>query len=168
MIHPQTIQNAGLVILNPFLAPLFSRLGLVNNGQFIHKAAQQRAAAVLQYIATGNIHASDDDLLLNKVLCGISAEETIPRAVELTNEELIVINELFILVKDRWEKMRNTSDEALRSSFLAREGLFIMQDRSCRLTITKNVFDVLIQTLPWNIGMIKLPWMEKYIYVEWR
>ena len=35
------------------------------------------------------------------------------------------------------------------------------------LKVDQRGYDVILQTLPWSYGMIKLPWMLKPLIVEW-
>lgn len=168
MVQPESIKNAGLVLLNPFLPTLFSRLGLIENGQFKNTAAQDRAVILLQYVVTANSIAADLNLALPKILCGLSPEENVPSALETSAEETTVADELLQVVIRQWDKLKNTSVDALRSSFLEREGSLMLKDEAWHLNVEQRGYDVLLQTLPWNIGMIKTSWMPRFLYVEWQ
>jgi hypothetical protein len=65
--------------------------------------------------------------------------------------------------------LRNTSPDGLRGTFLIRSGKLCLRDGGdWSLQVESNSFDILLDQLPWGISMIKLPWMEKMLWVEWR
>jgi hypothetical protein len=35
------------------------------------------------------------------------------------------------------------------------------------LQVEQKAVDVLLNTLPWGIGVIKLPWMKEILHTEW-
>ena len=66
-----------------------------------------------------------------------------------------------------WQALKNTSINGLRSSFLLRQGLVREVENGWRLRVERKPFDILLDQLPWGIGIIKLPWMEEILWVEW-
>ena len=167
MDRPECIQNAGIILLHPFLSTLFLRLRLTHEGLFVGSAAQQRAVFLLQYIVTGNITATDNNLFLNKILCGLSPTDKVAMGIELSGEEVTIAGELLQVVIQQWDKIKNTSVEGFRSSFLQREAMLTFVDGAWQMKIEQRGYDVLLQTLPWNIGMIKTNWMPQFLYAEW-
>lgn len=159
--------NAGLIILHPFIPYGFKRIGLVNDDGFVNKEAQHRAVHLLQYMVTGKEVHAEHDLPLNKILCALPLEEPVPAEIWLTAEEKQLCEELLKVVIQRWEKMNNSSVEGFRAAFLQREGALWQKDDDWWLRIEERGYDMILQTLPWGIGMIKAPWMEKTIYTEW-
>jgi hypothetical protein len=160
-------RNAGLVLLNPFFTTYFTRLGMLENGQFINEEARSRAVHLLQYLVNG---ASDDPepaLVLNKILCNMPVQEPVIPRITLTEQEKIVSGELLKSVLSRWDKLKNTSVAGLQESFLQRDGALYFKDDAWRLKVEHRGYDVLLQTLPWSIGMIKTSWMNNVLYVEW-
>jgi hypothetical protein len=67
-----------------------------------------------------------------------------------------------------WGKMKTLSINNFRESFLIREGRLKENQANWELKVAGKAFDLLLDTLPWAISTIKLPWMEKSIQVEWR
>jgi hypothetical protein len=161
------INNAGLVILNPFLATYFIRLGMMKEGKFIDTDVKHRAVHLLQYLVDGSEHTPEHALVLNKILCNVPIAEPIPAGILMTDNERQVSEELLKAVTMRWEKMQNTSVPGFQTSFLQRSGALIFKDDAWHLRVEQRGYDVLLQTLPWNIGMIKTPWMDSFLYVEW-
>jgi hypothetical protein len=161
------IRNAGLVLLHPFFTTYFNRLGMLENDLFINQEARMRAVHLLQYLVDGASDSPEPLLVLNKILCNIPVEEPVIPRITLTEQEKRVSEELLKAVISRWDKLKNTSVAGLQESFLQRDGALYFKDDAWRLNVEPRAFDVLLQTLPWSIGMIKTPWMNNYLYVEW-
>ncbi|MES2004844.1 MAG: contractile injection system tape measure protein [Bacteroidota bacterium] len=161
------IRNAGLVLLHPFLGAYFTRNGLLENGRFVNEEAQQRAVVLLQYLVNGRTQTDEFELPLNKILCGLMPEDPIPLEITITEEEESVSNELFKVIFERWEKMKNSSVAGFRASFLQREGALSENEENWELRIEQRSYDMLLDTLPWAFGMIKNTWMNQILTVEW-
>jgi len=100
-------------------------------------------------------------------MCALPLEEPVPAEILLTNEEKQLCEELLKVVIQRWEKMNNSSVEGFQAAFLQRDGALWEKDDDWWLRVEERGYDMILQTLPWGIGMIKTPWMEKTIYTEW-
>ncbi|MHB8208154.1 contractile injection system tape measure protein [Mucilaginibacter sp.] len=161
------INNAGLVLLHPLLATYFVRLGMMIGGKFINADAQLRAVHLLQYLVNGKSNNPEHFLVLNKVLCNVPVEEPVPAEISLTDEEKETSAQLLIVVTSHWDKLKNTSIEGLQESFLQRDGALVFKDDAWHLKVEQRGYDVLLQSYPWTIGMIKTPWMDNFLYVEW-
>ncbi|CAL1518634.1 contractile injection system tape measure protein [Chitinophaga sp. MM2321] len=159
--------NAGLIILHPFLAYGFKRIGLLNEEGFVNREAQHRAVHVLQYMVNGKEEHPEHELALNKILCNLPLKEPVPAVMLLTAEEKQLCTELLQVVLQRWDKMNNSSIEGFQAAFLQREGALWQKDDDWWLRVEQRGYDMILQTLPWGIGMIKTPWMEKTLYTEW-
>jgi len=161
------INNAGLVLVNPFLATYFVRLDMMVGGKFINADAQLRAVHLLQYLVNGKSNNPEHFLVLNKVFCNVLVEEPVPAEIILTDREKEISEQLLMAVIGNWDKLKNTSIGGLQESFLQRDGALIFKDDAWHLKVEQRGYDVLLQTLPWTIGMIKTPWMDNFLYVEW-
>jgi len=71
-------------------------------------------------------------------------------------------------MKSNWEKMKNATVDAIRETFLQREGVLEFGSVSNVLRIQKTGVDVLLDSVSWNIAVVRLPWMEKSLEVKWR
>ncbi|MCP4668680.1 MAG: hypothetical protein GY849_20240, partial [Deltaproteobacteria bacterium] len=71
------IDNAGLVLLWPFLERFFENMGLMKARRFISLDLAKRGALMLQFLADGATEAPESAIPLNKVLCGIDMEEPV-------------------------------------------------------------------------------------------
>jgi hypothetical protein len=106
-------------------------------------------------------------LVLNKILCNIPIDEPIISGIMMTEFEKSVSAELINAVLVQWDKLKNTSLESFQASFLQRDGALSRIEENWNLKVENRGYDVLLNTLPWGLGMIKTPWMTEFIYVEW-
>ncbi len=162
------VQNAGLVLLNPFMPQLYSELSLTANDEFADAMAAGRAARLLQYIAGANIDAPEYDLSLNKILCGIPIEQPISRSIDVSDTEAKLIASMLTAVIAHWSALGDTSTEGLQESFLLRDGHLMNSDNEWRLIVSARPFDMLLDRLPWSFQTMKLPWMNELLHVDWR
>ena len=165
--EPLFIRNAGLVILHPYYGRLFSTLNLTEKNKFVSEDAQIRAVHLLQYIATGKTEHPENDLVLNKILCGLPVSTPVPMDVGLTEDELKVASGLLSGAIANWTKMKTMSPDSLRGTFLLREGTIKEEADRWKLKAEKGSFDVLLKTLPWAFNFVRYGWLPKFIMVEW-
>ena len=88
--------------------------------------------------------------------------------MELTAEEEEEATALLTAVIRHWDALGDTSIDGLRGTFLVRPGKLTQRGLDSVLLVEGRSFDILLDRLPWGIGMIQLPWMEKMLWVEWR
>jgi len=170
-INPETerleVDNAGLVLIAPFLPIFFDALGLLKEKTFITPQASERAALILQFMATGKSEMPEHHLILNKILCGIDIDEPLPLRLDLSDHEIEEINNLLDSVIEHWTALKRTSVRGLRDTFINREGILTPQQNGWKLFVERITPDVLIDRLPWSISIIKLPWTNEIIHTEW-
>lgn len=161
------INNAGLVIIHPFLPKLFTNCGFTDTkNEWVSKKAQHEAATLLQYLFHGKEIIFESELLLNKVLCGFDIKEVVDTHFELKDSDKQHCLDLLHTVIDYWEVLKNTSVEALRETFLSREGKLCVEEEY-RLIVEQKGVDVLLDRLPWGIGTITTPWMNTVLHCQW-
>ncbi len=161
------INNAGIVILWSYLNRFFQTIGLVKENAFINKESAQRGALFLEYLANGATDIGEYDLPLNKILCGIDLEEAIEGQLEITDEEKLQCENLLEFVIKNWPVLKQTSIDGLRRAFLQRQGSISPHDNGRLVRVEHQTHDILLDKLPWSIRVIKLPWMDAIVYVEW-
>lgn len=162
------IDNAGLVILHPFLLNLFQKLNLCKDEVWIDKKNQHKAVLLTQYLVTGQEVFFENELILNKLICGFPIENVINTKQKISKEEKEICNDLLLVVIEYWTVMKNSSVEALRETFLQRAGkLSLPETHSSELWVEEKGVDVLFASLPWGIGMIQTPWMENFLHCYW-
>lgn len=159
---------AGMVLLHPFLSSLFAGLHLLQNKQFLHLQAQEKAVIVLYYLATGNTAAAEHELVIPKILCGFPIENIITKNTTLTEEEMEEADGLLNAVIAQWSILKNTSLAGLRESFLQRNGKVFTKNNDIHIQVEKGSIDMLLDHLPWGLNIIKLPWVNNIIRTEWR
>ena len=162
------INNAGLVITQPFLPTFFERLGLLKEKAFHSKEDQQKAVCYLQYLATGKTENIQTDLFLNKIICGLPVSEDVPLHIDLKPQEEELAEGLIKAIIDHWRAIGQQSVEGFRGTWLIREGLLTEEENGWKLIVEKRAYDVLINQIPFSFSTIKFPWMEKSLYVNWK
>jgi hypothetical protein len=159
---------AGVVMTHSFIHSFFKQVNIVSEGKFISLHAQQRGIYLLHYLATGRTEAEEYELVMPKILCSYSVEETINKEINLSEEELSEAKDLLAVLIDHWGA-KSISIQALRGNFLTRGGKLNLKNEQLHLVMEKNGVDILLRTfpLPWNMTVIKLPWLQQSIYIEW-
>lgn len=161
------VYNSGLVLFWPFLTRLFERLSLVENNAFVSPESRNRAVYILQYLVYNDIGFPEYNLVLNKLLAGMPPEEHLVPFIELTGEEKDATQSLLNGLIANWEKVKESSPEAIQETFLQREGTLKFQTDGVLLEVPKKTVDVLMSSIPWSISVVRLPWMKKPVYVKW-
>lgn len=165
------VDDAGMVLLWPFLPHYFESLGMVRDGQFVDAAANHRAVHLMRFLASGEWALTEPLLLLSKQMCGLSPSTLLmPTEEAPTESELALSDSLLRAVIQRWAQMKNTSIETLRGTFLMREGLLerrAAQDGARHLKVHHRTVDVLVDLLPWSIWSIQNSWMPQPLRVRW-
>ncbi|GAA3591326.1 contractile injection system tape measure protein [Flavivirga amylovorans] len=162
------IENAGMIIMGPYIPMLFERMGLLENKAFKNDACQQKAVYVLQYAVTGKTEFEEHLLVLNKIICGMDIHTPMRSVIALKEEEKELIDGLLKAIIAHWSTIGNTSVEGLRSSFLYRRGRITIEEKKYVLIVEETSYDMLLDNIPWSIGQLKLSWMEKLVEIIWR
>jgi hypothetical protein len=163
-VFPFMVRCAGLVLLHPFLPRLFESrdIDLRRWGDL------PRAAALLHWLATGREEVLEFELGFVKALLGQRPEATLlVREGLLTEADREEGEALLQAAIGHWKALKSTTPAGLRGSFLQRGGLLREEDAGWRLQVEPAAFDILLDHLPWGIGVVKLPWMTKPIFTEW-
>ena len=161
------IENAGLVIIHPFLTTLFELTGLYQNKEWTSDYNWQKAILLTQYLVSGQTKIVESELLLNKFLCGFPAENVLNTKIKLTKKDRDICNDVLLAVIEYWSVLKNTSPEALRETFLMRKAKMLVKNTTAELWVEQKGYDILLQQLPWGISMVKTPWMEDFLQCNW-
>ncbi len=162
------VENAGLVLLSPYLPRYFAMLDLMDGRKFKSREHAERGVHLLQYLLNESTENFEYQLVLNKVLCGIKAGIPICKGIAIEEKEVECSKNLLKGVLQNWPTLKNTSVEGLRESFLQRDAHLQLKDDAWHLQVESKAFDMLLDSVPWNYGTIKHPWMDKPVYVHWR
>lgn len=162
------VQQAGAVLLHPFLVTFFDRLQLTEAGAFKDQGAQQKALYLMHYLCTGAVEAEEHELAIPKVLCGYPLQKPVRKRISPSKKEKQEAGHLLEELIRQWEKLKNTTPAGLREGFLQRAGKLVTKNDIWCIQVEANTIDILLDHLPWNLSIIKLPWVKDMIRVEWR
>ncbi|MBN1985806.1 MAG: hypothetical protein JW761_05845 [Prolixibacteraceae bacterium] len=165
--HEIAVQNAGLIILHPFLKSFFSELKITDSKGKIKQNKTHVAVQVLHFLATGNENVFEGNLVFEKFLCGIPLKTAIQKESLVTPKIRKESKTLLEAVVKNWPALKNTSPDGLRQMFLQRKGILIQNEHSFKLIVERMTPDVLLEKISWNLSLIKLPWMQKLLYIDW-
>src|SRR5258705_4852958 len=165
--EPLWAGHAGAVIVWPFLPGLFEACGLIAEKRFVDDAARERAVLLTAHLVDGATEWGEHDLLVEKTLCGCAPDAPMAAALELRPDEQRQATELLASVIQHWAALKSTSVDGLRRAFLCRTGTLTAIASGWKLDIPRAGHDVLLDRLPWGIGVVLLPWMEQPLHVEW-
>jgi len=161
------IDNAGLILLHPFLPVYFEHLGLTRKNEWIDASSQFKAIYASQFLVTGTLEIEEFSLMLNKILCGLKPGDVITPCLLREDDIRTEAEDLLKEVIEQWSILKNTSIGGLRETFLQRQGKLTEVDDGWLLQVERKAVDILLNHLPWGIGLIKLPWMENLLFMEW-
>ena len=160
------VDNAGIVLVHPFLPGFFDGLGVATGDELVDPG---RALCLLHHLATGKLTAPEHRLTLAKVLCGVRLEEPTEADVGLTEAETEEAIALLDAAIGHWGALGGSSPDALRGEFLMRPGTLAADaDGDWLLRVEARAVDILLDQLPWGLSLVKLPWMDRPLRVEWR
>ncbi|MEP0264341.1 contractile injection system tape measure protein [Dokdonia sp.] len=162
-----TVHNAGMVIMNTYIAMLFDRLGLVENNSFTSDENQLDAVHYLQYLITGLAQTEESLLVLNKVLCGIPITTPIKEGIEISEDHKNLIHGLIEAAIGYWPAIGQCSVDGFRGNWLVRDGILREEEDRWELQVEKRSYDILMLKSPFSFSIIKLPWMTKPLHVIW-
>jgi hypothetical protein len=162
------VKNAGIVILNSFIPALFTRVDLTVGKQFKDRESREKAALYFQYLVTGQQITDDYLLPLNKVLCGLAMNEPIKESIEVTSTEKELMEGLLKATVNYWPSIGQTSVNGFRGNWLVRDGFIIENEERWELVVERRAYDVLLNRSPFTFSIVKFPWMNKPLYVNWQ
>ncbi|WP_437933049.1 contractile injection system tape measure protein [Sorangium sp. So ce341] len=161
------VDNAGLVVLWPFLGHLFDRLGLFADTQFKDRRALHRAAGLLQHLCTGDLEPAEYQLPLTRVLSGMRMTEVFDFGPPVTKAEAEECLNLLTAAIASAPILGEMSIAGFRGSFLIRKGALSARDGAWLLRVERASYDVVLDRFPWGMSWVKQPWMEAPLSVEW-
>ena len=167
MLEEAFIDNAGLVLLWPYFTTLFRGMHWMEGDMFHSEEEQYKAIHFLQYLVVADKDYDESSLTLNKLLCGLKAEEPVPERMIFSKEEQDEAENLLTVVIQNWSVLKGTSIDGFRQTFLKKEGILKKDFNGWKLYVERSTIDILLERIPWGYSIIKLPWLEQMIYVEW-
>ncbi len=162
----QYIQNAGLILIHPFIKTFFEHCNLLDKKDQ-QLADPELCAHLLHYIATGNTNAPEYEMIFEKFLCNIPLNQSINRHIKLSRKHKAEAKNVIQSVLHNWSPMKKSSPALLQNEFFQRPGKLVFTDHDYTLTVERKTQDILLDKLSWGIGFVKLPWKEKFLLVNW-
>jgi hypothetical protein len=162
------VEDAGLVILWPFLARFFSRVELVDEDrQFVDEPARMQAIALIEQLAFGDPDPPEYLLPLAKLLCGLAPTDIFELARPLTPAQVHEGERLLAAVIDHAPILHAMTIPRFRVGFLQRPGALCIHDGGWLLRVERRTHDIVLERFPWGWAWVKLPWMTDPLRVEW-
>jgi hypothetical protein len=159
--------DAGLLLLWPFLPTLFQRCGwLDDQQQWRDEGCQAKAwRALSQLMGRSEDH---DGGYSARLLVGLDADALVD-APPLGATEHAELDALVVAIEQRWAEglpaMRLES--GIRPLFMRRTGRW-RQGLGCwQLHVELAAQDALLSRLAWPLGIVRLPWLDHLIDVNW-
>ncbi|TDB57282.1 contractile injection system tape measure protein [Photorhabdus khanii] len=164
---PHQVSNAGILVLWPILPALFNRLSLLEKQKFIHRQAQFSAADLLDYLIWGAEETQTERKTLNRVLCGLTANEDTESFPVEPETQLIADQWLDTIIRQlpSWKKL---SRNDARQLFLQRPGELLVDKQEIKITVQHEPFDALLTDWPWPLNIAKLPWLDRPLRIDWQ
>ncbi|NHB91840.1 contractile injection system tape measure protein [Photorhabdus cinerea] len=163
---PRQINNAGILVLWPMLPTLFNQLGLFKKQKFIHRQAQFSAVDLLDYLIWGNEEAQTERKILNRVLCGLIADED-TESIPIEPEKQLVTEQWLDAVISQLPAWKKLSRNDTRQLFLQRPGELLTNEQEIKITVQPQPFDALLNNWPWPLNIAKLPWLDRPLLINW-
>src|SRR5680860_358850 len=153
------LDHAGLIFLHPFIARFLESLELVRENGILRP---DKAACVLHSLVTGATPESEWQLVLSKVLLGLSIDTPL-KLEPVSKNQLKSGTEMIQAAIGHWSALGNISITGFRESFLQRPGRLTPIKEGWLLELEKAPYDMLMDQLPWQMSYIHLPWMKACI-----
>ena len=163
------VDDAGLVLLHPFLPTLFSRTGLLDDkNKFKDLTSKEKATHFLRY-TSGDVQLHFDHLMnLEKVFCGLPVQYPLTPDFPISDSEKMEINDMLESVCQYWKPLNGTSTAGLQQSFLRRKGIITFDGGTWLIRVEGMTVDILMDDLPWEISTILFPWTDDLFVVDWQ
>jgi hypothetical protein len=162
------VSQAGVVLLHPFFTRFFEQCGLLTADQrFLDRHCQEKAVHLLHFLVTGRGHPEEHHTTVYKILCGLDIHDPVAKNLDLDEQDRKEAQNLLQSAIEHWSRLKNTSPDGLRTSFLQRQGKLTHTRDGWRLTVEQQSIDILLGTLPWNLSVIRLSWLRQPVWVDW-
>lgn len=163
------LSDAGLVLIHPFIPRFLHNLGLTDGkGRFRSGISRVHAVHLLREITGFDAPHFDHNLLLEKLLCGLSMDSLLPLDWDSNDKEKQEIQDLLEAVRSYLPSLANSSNQALQRAFLQRSGSVEPLEGSFLVRVESSAMDILLDDLTWENSIIVLPWLDNPIIVEWQ
>ncbi len=161
------VHHAGIVLLHPFLPNFFNACKQLKNDQWISEEHKVKAVQLLAYLSTGSQFCPEHEMSLFKFLIGLEKEVLVSPELEISQELIDESDTMLKAVIENWNALKSSSIDTVREGFLQREGKLQPDDMGWKLFVGQKTVDILLSRLPWGLGIVKFPWLDSILRVEW-
>jgi hypothetical protein len=162
------VDDAGLVILWPFLDRFFLRTGLIDlDRRFIDEQARMQAIALLAQLAFEEPEPPEFRLPLAKLLCGCSPEHEFTLERPLAPEQIVECDRLLAAVIENAPILRDATVTSFRANFVQRPAALSIREGAWLLEVEAGPHDIVLERFPWSWSWVKLAWMADPLFVRW-
>lgn len=162
------VEDAGLVILWPFIERGFERAGLLDaERRFADADARRQAVGLLSWIVFEDDAAPEHRLPLAKLLCGLAPDEPcfVDEAPQPSLQQVGL--QMMQALVEHAPSLRRPPLAALRAHYLRRAGLLGVRTGTWLLQAERQPQDLLLDRCPWSWAWVRLPWMQAPLQVAW-
>ncbi|MBD8109122.1 hypothetical protein IFT93_22425 [Erwinia persicina] len=163
----QNVRNAGVILLWPLFTQLFSLLALTEDQKFVSEQTRWLAALSLDHLAGGNAELVTEGLTINKLLCGLSAESSLPEGCLLSTEQQRLTDEWLTAVCQQLPGGKKLDIADIRALFLQRPGEILTDTQPPRIAVQPEAFDYLLRDWPWPLTLATFPWLDQPLTIVW-
>jgi hypothetical protein len=161
------VMNAGLILAHPFFWDFLIRTNCTDGKSRLLPEKRQYAVQLLHYLATGQENQMEYKLTFEKFICSIPLDSPVNRKIVLSNQDKIECSDLLRSITGYWGELKKTSPDGIRDMFMKRPGKLDLHTVPYKLFVEQKAQDVLIEKLEWNISIVKLPFTDEMLFVEW-
>jgi len=164
------IENAGLILLWPYLRSFFKGMKLFGENKTISTEENvDKAIHLLQYLVKKTSAQKPENLALNNLIVGAPVTYRPSYDIELSEEEhgaceyflSECIKQTKILTKD--------NPDALRANYLIREGKLYREESKWILEVQPQPYDILLEKKAnVSLGTAFFPWSKCVIMINWK
>jgi hypothetical protein len=166
------VPDAGLVLLWPFIVPLFQHVGLVTpERRFVDDAARTRGVLLLAQLSWPEPAPAEPRLALAKLLCGLSPGAPFEPDAPPTEAETAACADLLAAALAHAvttaPAFARVDVPVFQVLFVQRAGLLGARNGAWLLQVAQRGEDALLDRLPWTWAWVRLPWMDHPLQVQW-
>lgn len=161
------ITNAGLLLLWPLLPQLFSQFGLLGEERFISGNTQWQAMYCLERLVWGEVIPTDERLVLNRLLCGVSFLIPAPQTSLLSVLQQQQIDVWLGAIGQQLAGWQQLSLTDIRQLFLQRAGEINMEGTCPQIIVQSEPYDFLLKDWPWPMMLASYPWAKQPLTIVW-
>jgi len=164
------IENAGLILLWPYLRSFFKGMKLFGEKKTISTEENvDKAIHLLQYLVKKTSAQKPDNLALNNLIVGAPVTYRPSYDLELTEEERGAAEYFLGECIKQTNILKKNNPDALRANYLIREGKLYVAQSKWMLEVKPQPYDILLEKKAnISLGTAFFPWSKCVIVINWK